>query len=110
MKDWIFFTISAVFAVVGILAFISAAVGVYRFDHVLYRLHAAALADTVGVASLTISAVIYLGASFVSLKELTVILLMLLTSPVSTHLLCEIEYVMGNCKKQSKREEESHDA
>lgn len=114
MTEWIFFGISAFFATVGVAAFISAAVGVIRFDHVLYRFHAAALADTVGITSLALSAMVYIGIDFVTLKELTVILIMLMTSPVSTHLLCEIEYVMGNRKKQSTpqggKEDGSHDA
>lgn len=106
MKDWICFFISAFFAVIGMASFLFAAVGVFRFDHVLYRMHASALADTVGVACLTISAVVYIGADFVSLKELAVLLLMTLSSPVSTHLLAEIEYTMGNCKKESRRAED----
>ena len=94
MTNWIFFGISAAFALVGVFAFISAAVGVLRFRHVLYRLHAAAIADTLGVFCIATSAMIYLGASFVTLKELAVIGIMMMTSPVSTHLLTEIEYAV----------------
>ena len=102
MTGWICFAASAVFALLGMASFLLAAVGVFRFDHVLYRMHAAALADTVGVACLTLSAIIYIGVDFVSLKELAVLAITMLTSPVSTHLLAEIEYRMGNRKKESR--------
>lgn len=104
MTEWIPFIISAVFAVIGVCAFTVAAVGVFRFDHILYRLHAAALADTVGVACIALSAIVYIGVDFVSLKELAVLAIMTLTSPVSTHLLTEIEYVMGKCSPAGKED------
>lgn len=102
MTDWICFGISAVFALLGMAAFVFAAVGVFRFDHVLYRMHASAIADTVGVACLTIAAVVYIGVDLVSLKELAVIAITMLSSPVSTHLIAEIEYTMGNRKKETR--------
>ena len=102
MTEWIFFGISAAFALIGMCAFTVAAVGIFRFRHVLYRLHAAAIADTVGVACFTISACLYLGADFVTLKELVVVGLMMFTSPVSTHLLTEIEYTMGERRAASR--------
>lgn len=102
MKDWIFFGISAAFALAGVLAFAAAAIGSLRVNHVLYRMHLTAIADTVGIACIALSACVRLGADFVTLKELAVIALLLLTSPVSTHLLAEIEYVMGSCRLESK--------
>ena len=102
MKDWIFFGISAAFALIGICAFAAAAIGSMRVHHVLYRMHLTAIADTVGIACIALSACIRLGVDLVTLKELAVIALLLFTSPVSTHLLAEIEYVMGSCRRESK--------
>ncbi len=96
MSGWIRFFFSAAFAVCGMAAFVFAAVGSCRFCHVMYRMHSTAIADTVGILCLTLSAVVYLGVSFVSAKELAVAVMMLFTSPVSTHMLAEIEYHKGN--------------
>lgn len=95
MSDWIRFGVSAFFAAVGIFAFLSAAVGVFRLDYVLSRMHAAAIADTVGIASIAISAAVAAGVDFVTLKLLAAAALMVLTSPVSSHMLAELEYRTG---------------
>lgn len=94
--EWIKFGISAVFTVVGVLAFASAALGVGRFGFCLNRLHAAAVADTVGVFCVTMSAIVYMGIDFVSLKMFSVLVLMMLTSPESTHLLAQLEYSVSD--------------
>lgn len=95
--EWIRFGISAFFAAIGLFAFLSAMIGVCRFKFLLNRLHAAAVADTLGISCIMLSCVIYIGIDFVSLKELIVVLLMAFTSPVGTHLLSDIEF------KTSKR-------
>lgn len=94
--EWIRFGISAAFTLVGLLAFATAALGVGRFGFCLNRLHAAAVADTVGVSCIAFSAIVYLGLDFVSLKELCVLVLMMFTSPVSTHLLAQLEYAVSD--------------
>ncbi len=93
---WIRFGISAVLTLIGVLAFASAALGVGRFKFCLNRLHASAVADTVGVSCIALSAIIYIGLDFVSLKVLSVLVLMSLTSPVSTHLLAQLEYAVSD--------------
>lgn len=112
MIGWIKFGISAAFTLVGLFAFLSAAIGVGRFGFCLNRLHAAAVADTVGIFCITISAVVYIGMDFVSLKELVVLLMMLLTSPVCSHLLAELEYTVSgrlceHCRIENENENET---
>ncbi len=96
MLDWIRFGISAVFTLVGMAAFVSAAVGVGKFGFCLNRLHAAAIADTVGAFCIAVSAIVYIGIDFVSLKIFSVLVLMMLTSPESTHLLAQLEYSVSD--------------
>ncbi len=110
--EWICFGISAAFTLVGVLAFFSAAIGVGRFKFCLNRLHAAAVADTIGVTCVALSAIVYAGLEFVSLKELMVLLIMMLTSPVSTHLLAELEYTVSdslddNCRVEDEEKAEA---
>lgn len=107
--DWICFGFSALFTLIGAIAFFSAAVGVGRFKFCLNRLHAAAVADTIGVTCVALSAMIYAGLEFVSLKELMVIMIMMLTSPVSTHLLAELEYTVSDNVEDNCRIEEAEE-
>ena len=96
MAAWVRFGFSAFFAAVGVFAFISGAVGAFRLDYVLSRMHATALADTVGIGAIAISASIAAGVDFVTLKLLFSAAAMVLTSPVSTHMLAELEYRTGD--------------
>ncbi len=102
--EWIKFGISAALTLVGLFAFAVAALGVGRFKFCLNRLHAAAVADTVGVSCIALSAIVYIGFDFVSLKELAVLALMMLTSPVSTHLLAQLEYAVSDYVEENVTE------
>ena len=77
MAAWVRFGFSAFFAAVGVFAFISGAV-------------------TVGIGAIAISASIAAGVDFVTLKLLFSAAAMVLTSPVSTHMLAELEYRTGD--------------
>ncbi len=107
--EWIRFGVSAAFTLLGVLAFLSAAFGVGRFGFCLNRLHAAAIADTVGVSCIVFSAIVYIGIDFVSLKELCVLVLMTLTSPVSTHLLAQLEYAVSDSVTENVTELDSEE-
>ena len=75
----------------GLFIFISAAVGVNRFKKPLNRLHAAALGDTLGLMLILLSLVIWRGWSFVSLKLIVVLVFFWLASPVSGHIIAQME-------------------
>ncbi len=107
--DWIRFGVSAVFTLIGILAFATAALGVGRFKFCLNRLHAAAVADTIGVSSIAFSAIVYIGLDFVSLKVFSVLVLMMFTSPVSTHLLAQLEYAVSDFVTENVTELDSNE-
>ena len=75
----------------GLFLFISAAIGVNRFKKPLNRLHAAALGDTLGLMLILLSLVIWRGWSFVSLKLIVVLVFFWLASPVSGHIIAQME-------------------
>ena len=75
----------------GLFVFISAAVGVNRFHKPLNRIHAAALGDTMGLALVLLSLMIWKGFSFVSFKFFVVIIFFWLGSPVSGHMISRYE-------------------
>ena len=113
MMEWVMFAISCAFTAVGIFAFVCGVVGVGRFGFCLNRLHAAAVADTIGISCIAMSAIVYIGIDFVSLKELVVLVIMLLTSPVCSHLLADLEYsvsgkVYENCRIENRCAEDEN--
>ncbi|WP_047981423.1 monovalent cation/H(+) antiporter subunit G [Ornithinibacillus contaminans] len=78
-----------VLLLIGAFVTLSASIGIIRFPDIYTRLHAATKASTVGVASVLIGAFIYLYAKegIVSGKLLIGILFILITAPVSAHMI-----------------------
>lgn len=79
---------------------ISGIIGNFRFPFVLNRMHAAGLIDTAGVLFMILGLVIFNGWNPVSLKLLTLIVLVWLTSPASSHLIAVMEVSDGKYRKQ----------
>ena len=68
-----------------------AALGLFRLDHVLKRMHAAALADTMGSLTTAAGVMMLCGPGAHSLKLLAVVVFLWLTSPVMSHLIANTE-------------------
>ena len=75
----------------GIFIFISATIGVNRFKKPLNRIHAAALGDTLGLMLVILSLIVWRGFTFVSLKLVIVLVFFWLASPVSGHIIAQME-------------------
>lgn len=73
----------------GLFFFLVGTVGILRLPDVLTRAHSAAKCDTLG-AILSLSSLIVLkGFDIVSIKILTIIIFVWVTSPTATHLIAE---------------------
>lgn len=73
----------------GLFFFLVGTIGILRLPDVLSRAHSAAKCDTLG-AILSLSALVVLeGMSFTSIKLLTIIIFVWITSPTATHLIAE---------------------
>lgn len=79
--------LSIVLMAIGLFMFVSAAIGVNKFNKPLNRIHSAALGDTLGISCMILGLIVWKGFSFVSLKFLLVILFFLLASPVAGHMI-----------------------
>ena len=88
---WIRFIIGALLIAMGIGIFFVEIFGVFRFKYVLNRMHAAAMGDTLGLASTILGLIVLNGINFVSLKLLCVILFLWISSPVASHLMAQME-------------------
>lgn len=75
----------------GLLTFAIEVFGVFRFEFVLNRMHAAAMGDTLGIGISLTGLVILSGFNFTSMKMILVILFLWFASPVSSHLIARLE-------------------
>lgn len=89
--EWIRFLSGALFLFCGLLIFLIEMVGVFRFKYVLNRMHAAAMGDTLGIASSLIGLMIISGWNFTSLKLFCIIVFLWFSSPTSSHLIARLE-------------------
>lgn len=87
----------ALFILAGTFFVLSASIGVLRFPDVYTRLHAATKASTLGVSGILIGAFLFLYAthSIVSGKLLLAIVFIMLTAPVSGHMIARAAHRAG---------------
>lgn len=94
-----------VFLVFGIFVFFTAVLGLYRFDYVLNRMHAAAVGDALGIFCILVGVILFHVPTLSSLKALLILVFMWITSPVASHLIAQVETVTSpNLKSECKVE------
>jgi len=81
--------------VVGALFCLVASVGLIRLQDVYIRMHAASKAGTLGSGVLLITLALYSGQFDVVTRALAGFVFLLLTAPVSAHLLARASYIAG---------------
>lgn len=96
MMDWILFFIAAVFLLCGICVAAISAFGLFKFKFALNRMHAAAMCDTLGILFVLLGLIFVTGLSFDSLKLALIIILLWVASPVSSHLLANLEVAISS--------------
>ena len=75
----------------GLFVFFSAVLGLFRFEYVLNRMHAAAVWDSLGIFCVLIGLVFLHGWSLPAAKTLLIFVFLWLTSPVASHLIAAME-------------------
>ena len=85
------FVLGSAFLLIGMVVFAIEVFGIFRLNCALNRLHSAALGDTLGISSCMIGLMIMEGFPFTTLKMALVILFFWMASPVSSHLLANLE-------------------
>ena len=98
--------LAALFLALGLFMFFSEVVGFYRFRYVMNRMHAAAVGDTLGIASIVIAVAILTGGLVPTCKLILVIVFMFLTGPVLTHLIAAEEVASHTPTEDEYREED----
>ena len=85
--EWIRFLAGVGLLLTGMGIFVLQLLGVFKFQYVLNRMHAAAMGDTLGIGISLTGLIILSGFNFTSLKMALIIVFLWLASPVSSHLI-----------------------
>ena len=89
--EWLQFTLGVAFLLAGLGVFAVQVFGVFKFNYVLNRMHAAAMGDTLGIGISLVDLIILSGWNFASLKMALIIVFLWNASPVSSHLIARLE-------------------
>ena len=87
--------LAALLLVCGSVFSLVAAVGVLRFPDLYTRMHAASKAGTLGSGVLLLALAVHAQESAVVTRALAGVMFLLLTAPVSAHLLARASYIAG---------------
>lgn len=85
--------IGGLFISLGLFVFTVSTFGLFRFDKVLQRIHVAAKNDSLAAFLILIGLMFYASWGWVTLKLLFVIIILLITNPVASHLIAETEFI-----------------
>ena len=92
--------------IMGTICIVCSIIGVFRFKFVLNRMHASAIGDSLGLFCIIAGLCISSGNLMEILKLLFILLFMWITSPISGHLLSEMElYTNRDLHKHADIEE-----
>ncbi|MGJ9457044.1 monovalent cation/H(+) antiporter subunit G [Oceanobacillus sp. CF4.6] len=97
---------------IGTFFIVSAAIGVIRFPDIYTKLHASTKASTLGVIGILIGAFLflYIQNSIISGKLLLAIVFILLTNPVSAHMISRAAHLKGIKPVLNNRKDEYAEA
>lgn len=101
--EWIRFLVGAFLILCGLSIFLIEMVGVFRFQYVLNRMHAAAMGDTLGIACSLLGLIVINGFNFTSFKLFCVIVFLWFSSPTSSHLIARLEVATDEEKAKHYR-------
>ena len=95
MLDWLRFALTAGLLASGLVILVTAVFGVYKFDYVLNRMHAAAMGDTLGLLFCLLGLTVSAPDVFTALKLLLIIGFLWVASPVNSHLIARLEVTIN---------------
>jgi len=81
--------------IVGALFTLFAALGVLRFPDLYTRMHAASKAGVFGSGLILVGLAIYADDSAIAIRAILAVLFLILTTPISAHLLSKAAYLAG---------------
>ncbi len=85
------FILSALLMAAALFVLCTGVIGNWRFRYCLNRLHAASVNDTLGLLLSMASLAAASGINLTTLKYLLIVILLWITSPLSSHLIAQLE-------------------
>lgn len=91
----LFVILGVLLKLIGVAFLIIASIGLIRFHDPFQRMHAATKAGTVGAASVLLGVAFSLGQVSTFIVAIVTILFLMMTMPISAHLLGRASYISG---------------
>ena len=91
MSEWIRLILGGGFLLSGLLVFLLAVLGIYKFDFVLNRMHCASLADTLGLFLILAALGFIAGRATILPKLFLFLLFQWVGSPIASHMVSRLE-------------------
>ncbi len=106
MLELVAASVGAVLMILGALFGVLAAIGVLRLPDLYTRMHAASKAGAVGGGLLLLAVAVFSGAAPIVMRSILGILFLLLTTPISAHLLSRAALKAGQQPVSETRPDE----
>lgn len=87
--------IAMLFISIGLFTVCVGTLGLFRFNNVLNRMHAAAMVDTLGVLGVVLGLLLLCSSWVVCIKLALILIFLWLTSPIASHLIAKMELLTG---------------
>ncbi len=90
--SYVRFAVFAILLLAGVLVLTVSVLGVYRYRFALNRMQTAAMTDTLALMLIMAALLVAMGIRLATLKLVAVVVFMWMASPISSHLLAQLEY------------------
>ena len=80
---------------IGLFTVCVGTLGLFRFNNVLNRMHAAAMVDTLGVLGVVLGLLLLCTSWVVCVKLVLILIFLWMTSPIASHLIAKMELLTG---------------
>lgn len=90
--EWLRLLFGGALLLSGLVIFLIELYGIFHLGYVLNRMHAAAMGDTLGISFSLVGLMIFSGFNFTTLKMMLIVIFLWIASPVSSHMLANLEF------------------
>lgn len=99
----VFSILGLVLICLGVIVFIFEVIGIYKYNFVLNRMHAAGMGDTLGLFLCLVGVCFLSGINYTTLKFIFIIAFLWLSSPTSSHLLSGLQVLIDDDLEENVR-------
>lgn len=96
-------TLATLVIIIALAFMFFGVLGLFRFNDFYSRILISSKVETVGFLTIMVGLVLFSGFNFASLKILLILLLMLITNPLSTHAIARSAYISGYYPPEEKK-------